>query len=104
MEDASMVLAGPWHPAFGHLVFSEMLYDRACRKIEEYPDHLNARELTLTVHPKSESRLRGDKNTNLRKLNLRYPGLRLAIRLDEKIAINQVDIGEGGQNNTGKWI
>ena len=104
MEDPSMVLAGPWHPAFGHLVFSEMVYDMACRKIEEYPDHLKARELTLTVHPKSESRLRGDKNTNLRKLNLRYPGLHFAIRLDEKIAINQVNIGEGGQNNTGKWI
>ncbi|WP_300456479.1 radical SAM protein [Desulfobacula sp.] len=104
MEDASMVLAGPWHPAFGHLVFSAMVYDRACRKIEVYPDHLKARGLTLTVHPKSESRLRGDKNTNLKKLNLRYPGLGLAIRLDENMPLDQVDIGEGGGNIAGKWI
>ncbi len=73
MEDESMVLAGPWHPAFGHLVFSRIFYDMICRKIDQSPELLKAENLILNVHPKSESRLRGDKNSNLKKLKLCYP-------------------------------
>ncbi|MDA3917929.1 MAG: radical SAM protein [Deltaproteobacteria bacterium] len=75
IENESMVLAGPWHPAFGHLVFSRIFYDMICRKIDQSPELLKAENLILNVHPKSESRLRGDKNSNLKKLKLRYPGI-----------------------------
>jgi len=91
MADDSMVLAGPWHPAFGHLVLSEMLYDMACNKIDPYLDGLKSRDFFLTVHPKSESRLRGNKNSNFKRLRLRYPELDFSIRLDEKIPLNQVE-------------
>ena len=77
MEDESMVLAGPWHPAFGHLVFAQMMYDRVCEKIDnqgKMPE-----KLILMVHPRSASRLRGDKNTNLKKLAQKYPGLDFSI-------------------------
>jgi histone acetyltransferase (RNA polymerase elongator complex component) len=94
MEDESMVLAGPWHPAFGHLVLSEILYDIVCDKIERTPRGLKSRGLFLNVHPKSESRLRGNKNINLIRLNKRYSGLDFSIRLDEMIPINQVEIVE----------
>jgi len=73
MEDQSMVIAGPWHPAFGHLVFSQIFYDMICKKIDNSPALLKAGHLILNVHPRSESRLRGDKNNNLKKLKLRYP-------------------------------
>jgi histone acetyltransferase (RNA polymerase elongator complex component) len=94
MEDESMVLAGPWHPAFGHLVFSEILYDITCDKIDRTLRGLKSRGFFLNVHPKSESRLRGNKNINLIRLNQRYSGLDFLIRLDEMIPINQVEIGE----------
>jgi len=92
MEDDSMALAGPWHPAFGHLVFSELLFDTVCNKIDQCRGRglLKSKELVLMVHPKSESRLRGDKKVNLKKLNLRYPELNFSIRLDETIPIDQV--------------
>lgn len=94
MEDESMVLAGPWHPAFGHLVFSEILYDLACNKIDQYQLRAGYRKLVLSVHPKSESRLRGDKNINLKRLNRRYLEFDFLIRRDEMIPLNQIAISE----------
>ncbi len=94
MEDESMVLAGPWHPAFGHLVFSEILYDLACNKIDQYQGGVKFRKLFLRVHPKSESQLRGNKNINLTRLNQRYSEFDFLIRPDEMIPLNQVEVGE----------
>ncbi|MBW2655571.1 MAG: hypothetical protein JRC91_11745 [Deltaproteobacteria bacterium] len=87
-----MVLAGPWHPAFGHLVFSELFYDRVCNTIDQSPDLLTSEKLVVTVHPKSESRLRGDKNTNLKRLGERYPSLKFSIHPDATVSAGQVDI------------
>ena len=92
MEDESMVLAGPWHPAFGHLVFSEILYDLVCNKIDQYQGGVKSGKLFLRVHPKSESQLRGNKNINLTRLSQRYPELDFLIRPDEMIQIDQVEI------------
>ena len=93
MEDKSMVLAGPWHPAFGHLVFSRIFYDMICRKIDQNPELLKSENLILNVHPKSESRLRGDKNNNLEKLKLRYPGIDFLVDSNDSIQNkNSVDI------------
>lgn len=92
MEDESMVLAGPWHPAFGHLVFSALFYDRVCNKIDQSPDLLKSEKLVVTVHPRSVSQLRGDKNINLKKLGERYPSLKFSIRPDATMIAEQVDI------------
>ena len=85
MENDSMVLAGPWHPAFGHLVLSQIFYDEVCRKIDKNPELLKTETLILNVHPQSESRLRGDKNSNLKKLKLRYPGINFCINRDNPL-------------------
>lgn len=92
MEDDSMMLAGPWHPAFGHLVFSEIMYDRVCDIIDNDKDLLSPKGLFLNINSKSESRLRGNKNTGFEKLKLRYPEHDFTICRDDKIPINQVDI------------
>jgi len=94
MEDESMVLAGPWHPAFGHLVLSEILYDIACNKIDQYQGGAKSRRFFLSVHPRSESRLRGNKNINLKRLNQRYSESDFSISVDEMIPLNQLKIGE----------
>jgi histone acetyltransferase (RNA polymerase elongator complex component) len=85
MEDKSMVLAGPWHPAFGHLVFSRIFYDMICRKIDQNPGLLKSGNLILNVHPKSESRLRGDKSSNLKKIKSRYPEIDFLVSTDNSI-------------------
>lgn len=92
MEDDSMLIAGPWHPAFGHLVFSRILYDRACEIIDnrmpDIPD-----PILLKVHPSCESRLRGDKNSNIVRLKERYPNVDIIIETDDSVSVDDVKIG-----------
>jgi len=56
------VAAGPFHPAFGHLVQSACFLDAVrnalCRK------SISGRTLEICVHPRSLSRMRGLKNAN----------------------------------------
>ena len=109
MNDESMVLAGPWHPAFGQLVFSSVFYDMVCQKIDRinynnsdkssdqksYKNRglLKSKTVILDVHPNSESQLRGDKNLNLEKLHQRYPHLEIIIRQNNTLLRNQIEFG-----------
>ncbi len=90
MEDDSLVIDGPWHPAFGHLVFSGLIYDAACEEIDHYLAVQQPETLLLCVHPHSESRLRGNRNHNLVKLHERYPDLDFRIKRDKKMPVDQV--------------
>ncbi len=82
MEDESSMLAGPWHPAFGHLVLSELMFDKAVEKLESLGLKKPHNAVTLMVHPISQSRLRGDKNNNLKRLQSLYPGVMFKIMTD----------------------
>ncbi len=90
MDDASQVLAGPWHPAFGHLVFSELMFEKACEQIDRFFEKETADKVVLTVHPRSISRLQGDKKLNLEKFGRRYPGRTFSIQTCDSIKPDQV--------------
>lgn len=95
MADDLCVLAGPWHPAFGHLVRSAMMLDRVCEQADQIFGHEkpgDTAELILTVHPRSDSRLRGDKNANLTTLARRYPGSRVVIETDDGLDLQGVGV------------
>jgi len=65
-EFVDSLLAGPYHPAFGHLVYSELFLDRVLSEIASIsglPDRI-----TLRVHPRWESRWRGQNNRNIHHL------------------------------------
>ena len=94
-ENKSIVLAGPWHPAFGHLVFSKIFYDKVINKMEKINksfDLLKSNKIILTIHPKSESKLRGDKNLNLEKIKSKYSNFKFLIKLDKTIAVDEIKI------------
>lgn len=94
MEDKTQVLAGPWHPAFGHLVLSALVYDQVCEKLEPFqgsPENWG-RHILLSVHSRFESRLRGDKNSNLTKLTKAYPGIVFSIQTNDSLPPGKVDI------------
>lgn len=57
------LVAGPYHPAFGHLVHSEIFLDKAGAAIRSAGS--KPEMVCISVHPSSESRLRGMKNGNL---------------------------------------
>jgi histone acetyltransferase (RNA polymerase elongator complex component) len=63
LDDPATVLAGPYHPALGHMVFSKIFLDSAAKKIREKTSSNDS--VTLTVHPKSLSRMQGLNKKNI---------------------------------------
>ncbi len=86
MDDPAQMLAGPWHPAFGHLVYSALMFDRACDCIEGN----HAKKIELRVHPRSLSRLQGNKRDNFERLTRRYPKITFSIAVDPVLELGQV--------------
>ncbi len=70
LADTATLLAGPYHPAFGHMVYSEIFLDMAIAQLES----LNAtgKGVRVHVHPRSISKMRGPKNGNVKKLSEKF--------------------------------
>ena len=66
LQEGTSILAGPYHPSFGHLVYSEIFLDNitGVLKSKSFPSD----EISIRVHPKSVSELRGLKNGNISKI------------------------------------
>ncbi len=71
-DSGGELVAGPYHPALGQMVVSELLFDRAAGAIEA-AGIVSEKGMHLHVHPKMISTLRGQKNANLRKLERLFP-------------------------------
>ena len=91
LDDPSQVLAGPWHPAFGHLVYSALMYEQACNAVDALPGARPLRQVVLEVYPNSLSRLQGNRKANLEKLRRRYPGVAFRIRTDGSVRPGRVN-------------
>ena len=92
LEDGSTVLAGPHHPAFGHLVYSEIFYDNALAAIESAGWVKDT--LTIMVNPHSISKMRGLNNTNIEKLKKRFKLDAVNVRPDAALTQEEVRIGQ----------
>lgn len=69
LETGSAVMAGPYHPAFGHLVYEALFFDAATTSFGTHsPDEI----IDIVVHPRNISKLRGLKNRNLQRLIDRF--------------------------------
>ncbi|AZT90659.1 radical SAM protein [Caldicellulosiruptor changbaiensis] len=62
------VVAGPFHPSFGELVDSEIIFRRVTKVLVEE----NIKDLKIFVHPKNFSKLVGQKKRNIERLKERY--------------------------------
>ena len=60
--DKSAVVAGPWHPSFGELVESRIMYKRAVSRLGDKGEYI------LTVNPSSVSKMVGQKRENILRL------------------------------------
>jgi len=63
LDAPTTVLAGPYHPAFGHLVLSELLLDRVVSALGS--SETRRGRIALKVHPENVSRVRGLRNSNI---------------------------------------
>jgi len=95
LQDKDAMVAGPWHPAFGHLVFSKLMLDKTLARLSSFPKNMTSRPIALRVNPASESRLRGDHNQNMKHLKALYPLADFNIVRDPSIALDNVAIKTG---------
>ena len=86
-DDSKAILAGPYHPAFGHLVYSEIFFDRVRMAITS--NKMQGVTCNIRVHPKDDSRMRGLKNENIKKLSQLAHLKSVRITPDSSIAENK---------------
>jgi histone acetyltransferase (RNA polymerase elongator complex component) len=60
------LLAGPYHPAFGHLVHADIVLDKISAALAGKPH--DSDQLTISVHPSRVSRVQGLRKSNLSHL------------------------------------
>jgi histone acetyltransferase (RNA polymerase elongator complex component) len=70
LDSGNAVLAGPYHPAFGHMVHSEIFLDMATAIMEN--ETVSGEKVTIKVHPRSISKMRGLKNSNVDTLKKKF--------------------------------
>ncbi len=70
LDSGAAVLAGPYHPAFGHMVHSEIFLDMATAILEK--NKIFHEKVALSVHPRSISKMKGMKNHNVEILKKRF--------------------------------
>jgi histone acetyltransferase (RNA polymerase elongator complex component) len=95
LQPGDSILAGPWHPAFGHLVYARMFLEKATRLLSARTDEESGTgpsEVVLRVHPRSESRLRGMKNENFRQLKERFNLETITIQRDANLSIDAIEV------------
>ena len=90
-DRGASILAGPYHPAFGHLVFSEILLDMAVSGLETEKAFHDV--VLIRVHPRNVSRIRGLKNRNIEILKKKFNLNTVQIIPDHSLEEDQLIIG-----------
>lgn len=91
LADPGALLAGPYHPALGHLVHGEIALDAircALAEMDSLPG-----QLTIGVHPTMLSRVQGLNKRNIRYLRQHYPLKEITIVQDGTIDPSQLMLG-----------
>jgi len=84
------VLAGPYHPAFGHLVLSSIWLDKASELLTAYKNY--GERVVFHVRPENISKLRGQRNTNIKILMQRFHLKAIDVKPDENMADEDIRI------------
>jgi len=93
LEGNASILAGPYHPCFGHLVYSEIFLDMAAARLKKTKQGYD--NVVIKVNPRNLSRMRGMKNHNLRALEKAFKIRSLDVLPDENVKGDQLIIETG---------
>jgi histone acetyltransferase (RNA polymerase elongator complex component) len=83
LERPGIVVAGPWHPAFGQRVRSAVMLERMRTAIRSRPDAPPA--LVVTVHPADLSTATGQRRVNVTALKMEFGLDALSLRPDPSV-------------------
>ncbi len=90
LDARGAVVAGPYHPAFGHLVFSEAFLDAAEKclsALSPVPD-----PLVIHVHSKDIPKMRGYKNRNIQTIQERHKIAALQVAASDLITSGHIQV------------
>ena len=87
-NSGSTIIAGPYHPAFGHLVHSKMYLDVAIDLVKNY--HRKQIPIRIYVHPHSVSKMRGHLNHNASILESNFKAGKVEIIPDPALIENGI--------------
>jgi histone acetyltransferase (RNA polymerase elongator complex component) len=90
LANDSTALAGPYHPAFGHMVYSEIFFD-AAREVLDSMKTLSD-TIAISVNPRSISKMRGLNNLNIKKLRENYHLKTIEVVPDASLAADELKI------------
>jgi histone acetyltransferase (RNA polymerase elongator complex component) len=90
LDNKEVVIAGPYHPAFGHLVFSEIFMDTICAFYQKNPPI--QRKVEIIANPRCISRIRGINNENIQNLKMRFNFDQINIKLDSTLSLQGLSI------------
>ena len=88
-QDKALV-AGPYHPAFGHLVHSELFFDKVALELKTKPQP--CLDITILVHPNSIPKMRGLKNSNIKRLQSIFKVRSVRVVGDDSLAEDTVQM------------
>jgi len=91
LENGTTVLAGPYHPAFGHMVHAEIFLDKAIAAIESASSRKEI--LTIFVNPRSISKMRGLNNANIKRLKEQFHFQSIEVVPDASLVAEELMIG-----------
>ena len=90
LEQGAAVIAGPYHPAFGHLVYSEVFLDKVEKEIESAA--LFSGSISIRVNPNKISTVRGIQNRNIHILREKYGFESIEVKADDSIKEDQLKV------------
>jgi len=88
LDNGATILAGPYHPSFGHLVRSHLFCDQAIKAIKAKAE--TTREIELAVHPRDISSLKGLRKSNIHRLREIFPLRPIRVVADKALSPGQV--------------
>lgn len=92
LADPKAMLAGPYHPAFGHLVHAEIVRDAICEAIDAAPPA--SRSLTIITHPTMISRVQGLNKQNLSYLKTHFRIRDIILHQDDSLATDRLIVND----------
>jgi histone acetyltransferase (RNA polymerase elongator complex component) len=92
LADTDTLVAGPYHPAFGHLVLSEIVFDRIVSRLESHPPASTS--ICIRVHPKNLSRVYGLKKQNVQRLSRRFQLKKVLVTGDNSLEEEDIIVSD----------
>jgi len=85
MHEGRGIVAGPFHPSFGELVFSRIYLSKMRALLSEY----KKKEAVFCVNPRDLSKALGNRRSNVYAIMREY-GIKITLRCDENVQMGQI--------------